>query len=141
VDEPPGVGGLFAEGRDARRELVGPRRGLAEPEGDRRRGTLGVGDAHGAAVDAEHPPGGVAELEDVPTARLDGEVLVDRAHEGALGLEQHLVVGGVGDRPAAGDGGQTAASAAAQTAVDPVAMEQPATSLGVKLHDGVEVIA
>ncbi len=35
-----------------------------------------------------------------PRVRLDRPVLVDRADEGALGLEAHLVVGGVRDRAA-----------------------------------------
>ena len=50
---------------------------LAEPERDRRRRALRVGDAHDAGLDAQDPPRRVAELEDVAAVRLDREVLVD----------------------------------------------------------------
>ena len=58
---------------------------------------LRVGDAHDAGLDAQDLPGRVAELEDVAAVRLDREVLVERADERAVGLEEHLVVGGVGN--------------------------------------------
>ena len=66
----------------------------------RRRTRLRVLDAHDAALDAQDAIGGIAELEDVAGQALDGEVLVHRADDLVLGLEQHLVVGVVGDRAA-----------------------------------------
>ena len=64
------------------------------------------------ALDLQDPPRRVAELEDVADVRFDGEVLVERADERALGLLADLVVGDVGDRAAAGDRGEAGALAA-----------------------------
>ena len=95
--------------------------------GMRRRLALGVGHAHDAGLDAQDPPGRVAELEDVAAVGLDGEVLVDRADERALGLEAHLVVGGVRDRAAGRERGQARALASPCSApFDAVAVEQRA---------------
>ena len=87
---------------------------------------LRVLDPDGSALDPLDAIGGVAELEHVARHALDGEILVDGADDGVLGLEQHLVVGGVGDRPAGGQRRRPRAPAAAQDAVDGVAMDQRA---------------
>ena len=83
-------------------------------------------DPHRAALDAQDAVGGVAELEDVAGHALDGEVLVDRADDLALRLQQHLVVGVVGDGAARGERGQPRAAPAAQHAVDGVVVDQRA---------------
>ena len=78
---------------------------------------MGVLDAHRAALDAQDAIGGVAELEDVAGHALDGEVLVHRADDLVLRLQQHLVVGVVGDRAAGGERRQPRAAPAAQHAL------------------------
>src|SRR5690606_9573728 len=61
-----------------------------------------------------------AEQEDVARHRLDGPVLVDRAHEQLVGLEHDPVVAGLGDGAAGGQRGQAGARAGTDLAVDPV---------------------
>ena len=87
---------------------------------------VGVLDAHDAALDAQDAVGRVAELEDVARQALDREVLVHRADDLVLGLQQHLVVGIVGDGAAGGERGQPGAAPAAQLAVDGIVMDQRA---------------
>jgi hypothetical protein len=48
-------------------------------------------------VDPADPPGVGPEEEDVAHHRLDGEVLVDRAHRGVVGIEDDPVVADLGD--------------------------------------------
>ena len=55
-----------------------------------------------------------AEENDVAGHALDGEVLVQRADEGALGLGDHAVVRDLGDGAAALDGDAACAAPAAQ---------------------------
>ncbi len=62
-------------------------------------------DPDDAALDALDAIGGVAELEHVAREALDGEILVDRADDEVFRLEQHLIVGGVGDGAARGERG------------------------------------
>ena len=52
--------------------------------------------------------------------------LDDRADDLVLGFQQHLVIGGVGDRAAGGQRGQPRAAPAAQHAVDRVVMNEAA---------------
>ena len=73
-------------------------------------------DAHDAALDALDPVGRVAELEDVAGEALDREILVHRADELVFRLEQHLVVGVVGNGAAGGQRRQARAAPAAQHA-------------------------
>ena len=140
-------GHLLAQPRDGDRQLLGPRRRLAQPEGDVRRLPLGVLYQHPPLLDLDDPPRGVAELEDVPGQALDGEVLVHRADRGAGGLEHDLVVGEVGDRAARGHRRQPRSLAGAQHAVHRVLVEigpAPAAPRGEAgrehLDDGVEVL-
>ena len=94
------------------RQLARARRRLAEPERDRRRRAVRVLDAHPARLDAPDAPRVVAEQEDVAAHALDREVLVDRADAARpCGSSTDVVVGGVGDRAAAGDGGEPRAAA------------------------------
>src|SRR5260370_30146071 len=73
----------------------------------------------------------MAGLEDVAAHALDRKVLVDRADDLILGLEQHLIVGIVRDRTAGGQRGQPSAAPAAQLVVHRVVVNEgppPATA-------------
>ena len=115
---------LRAQIADRPRQLVAARRRLAEPEGNRRRRAPGVGDADIAAGHLQDQPRRVAELEDVAGVALDREVLVERADEGVVGIEDDAVVGDLRDGAARGLGEQPGAAAAAHHAVDLVAVQQ-----------------
>ena len=78
---------LGAQGGDLFGKLGGARRGLAEPEGNRRRLAVGVLDEHLTLRDLEDAPRRDAKLEDVAGHALDGEVFVDRADHDSLRLE------------------------------------------------------
>ena len=123
---PQPLGHVGAEARDRRRQLVAAARRLAQPERDARRRAVGVLDAHDAALHAQDAVGRIAELEHVAGHALDGPVLVDRADDLALGLQQHLVVGVVGDGAAGGERGEAGAAPAAQQAVHGVVVDQRA---------------
>ena len=107
-------GDVGAQARHGDGKLVGAAGRFAEPEGNGRRLALRVLDPDGPALDPLDAIGGVAELEDVACHALDGEILVDRADDMVLGLQHHLVVGGVGDRAAGGQRGRARAAPAAQ---------------------------
>ncbi len=66
------------------------------------------------AADLQDAPRRVAELEDVARHALDGEVLVERADERVVRLEDDAVVGDLRDRAARGQREQPRAAAAAQ---------------------------
>ena len=139
---------LGAQARDGGGKRVRSARRFAEPERNGRRLALGVLDAHRAALDALDAIGRVAELEDVARHALDGEILVDAADDVVLGLEQHLIVGGVGDGAAGGQRGRPRAAPAAQDVIDRVAMDERAApaaaggeALGQHAHDCVEILA
>jgi hypothetical protein len=125
-----GRGGYFGEqsldvGAQARHrgaELIRARRRFTEPERNARRLALGILDPHAAGFDAQDAIGSVAELKDVAGEALDGEIFVERADEDAGGLENHLVIGVVGDGAAAGDGGEPRALARPQHVIHGVAM-------------------
>ncbi len=141
-------GDVAAQPRHCLRELVAAPRRLAEPERDGRRRALGIGDAHRAALDADDAIGGVAELEDVAGQALDGEILVDRADDLALRLEQHLVIGIVGDRAARGQRRHPCAAPSAQHLVDRVVMDERAAPaapraepVGEHAQNGGEILA
>ena len=133
---------------DRRRQLDAPSRRLAQPEGNRRRRAVRVGDPNDARGHLQDPPGAVAELKDVAGVALDGEVLVQRADEQLLGLEHDAIVGVVGNRAARGDRGQARRPPPPQLRVHFVAMHQRAApaapgreALGEHAHDGVELRA
>ncbi len=127
-------------------EFVRPPRRLAEPERQRRRLAARVLDPHRSAFDAQDAIGRVAELEDVALQAFDGEVLVDAADDVVVRLQQHLIVGGVGDRAAGGERGGAGAAPGAQNAMDRVAMNESGAPpvagrepLREHAHDRVEV--
>ena len=122
---------FFAQRRHFIRKLARARRRFAEPEGDRRRLAGRVGDAHRSRLDLQHAPRCIAQLEYVADVRLDGEILVERADVYALGLEQHAVLAGVGNRTAGGEGGDARALGGADPTAHPVAMEQRRPARGV----------
>src|SRR5262249_57930391 len=83
---------LRAQPRHRKRELVAPPRRLAEPERNGRRHPVRVLDPDDAALDTQDAVGLVAELKDVARQTLDREILVDRADDLILGLEQHRLI-------------------------------------------------
>ncbi|CRM16802.1 hypothetical protein [Pseudomonas sp. 24 E 13] len=97
-----------------RRQLVAAPRRFAYPERNGRRLTVGVLDAHLAGVHPQDAVGRIAELENIAGDAFHRKVFVDAADVQALGLEQHAVVGVVGDGAAAGHGREPGATAAAQ---------------------------
>ena len=115
---------LGAQVADRARQLVAARRRLAQPERDGRRRALRVGDPDVAARDLQDAPRRVAELEDVAGVALDREVLVERADERVVRLEDDAVVGDLGDRAARRLGEEPRAAAAANGGVDLVAVHQ-----------------
>ena len=82
------------------RQLVRSPGSLSEPE--RNRGRLAVCVFHPdfSLLDSQDAVGDISELEDVALQALDCEILVDCADKRRLRLEQHLVVGVVGNRAA-----------------------------------------
>ena len=88
----------------------------------------------------------VAKLKNIARHALDGEILVHRADGLVLRLEQHLVVGGVGDRAAGGERGRPRAAPSAQNAIDRIAMDERAAAapaggeaLAQHAHDRIEI--
>src|SRR6476661_3667032 len=70
----------------------------------------------------------IAELEHVAAHALDRPVLVHRADDLVLGLQQHLVVGIVWDRASRGDRGEAGTAPAAQDTVHRVVVDERAPS-------------
>ena len=92
-----------------------------------------IGDADHARADLEDPPRAVPQLEDVAGVALDGEVLVERADLQIVGLEQHAIVGDVGDGAARGERRQPGGSAREQASLHFVAVDErgaPAAACG-----------
>ena len=112
-----------ADAGDLLAQLHRAGRGLAPPERDRRVPVAGVDDADLAARDLADLPVVGAEDEHVAGHRLGGPVLVDAADQGVVGFGDHPEVAELGDGPAAGEGGEPGALAAAQLAVDPVVVD------------------
>ena len=104
-------------------ELGRPARRLPDPERDGGVRPFGVGHPDLALGDPADPPRVGAEEEDVAHHRLDGEVLVDRAHRRVVGLGHDAVVAHLGDGTAAGERGQARPAPGAQDAVDAVAVQ------------------
>ncbi len=137
---------LAAQVRDLVGQLARARRGLAEPERDRRRLAVRVLDEHLARLDAADLPRGVAELEDVARGAVDREVLVDLADLGLVGELHHRVVVVVGDRAAAHDRREPGAAPRAHHAGHAIAVDVRAhaaapvrDALGEHLEDLLEL--
>ena len=84
---------------------------------------LGVLDPHLTGFHPQDAVGGVAELEDIPCNAFHREVFVDATDIQALRLQQHAVVGVVGDRAAAGYRREPGATAATQGVGHSVAVQ------------------
>ena len=83
---------------------------------------MGVFDVHAArGFDGGDAPGGVAELDDVADAGVDGEVFIEGGDLVAVGLQDDGDDGGVRDGAAVRDGDGARAAAALQAAMDAVA--------------------
>ena len=140
-----GEGG--AQSGDLRGELRGPGRRFAQPEGNRGRRAPGIGHAHHAGLHPADPPGGATEQEDVAGRTLHGEVLVHGSHQAVVGIDQHPVIGGLGNRSPRGESGESGPATTAQDSVHPVAVQVGAAAaspggdaLGEQLHDRIEVL-
>src|SRR5262249_33363660 len=115
------------------RQFVAATGRFAEPERNGRRHPVRVLDPHYASLHAYDAIALVAELEDVAGLALDREILVHRADEMVLGLEQHLIVGVVRDRASGCQGGEPRAAPATQQMVDAVERDEraaPAAGVG-----------
>ncbi len=84
---------------------------------------MGVFHPHLAGIDALDAVRRVPELEHVAGQALDREVFVHGADRNALRLEQHRIVGIVGDGAARGDGGELATAPATHGAAHGVAVQ------------------
>ncbi len=115
---------LAAELGDFGGKLVAPAQRFAEPEGHGGRLAPRVFHPHGAALDPQHAPRRVAELEDVARAALDREVFVDGADEGPFRLDDHPIVGDIGDGPARGECGEPRSSASPDASIHRVMVDQ-----------------
>ena len=114
---------LLAQVRDLGRELVRSGGGLSQPEGNRRRGALGVDDAHAPVLDPADAPAMGPQQKHVSREALDGPVLVDRPDDGSVRLEHDRVLARVGDGAARGEGGDARSPAGSKAAVYAVAVE------------------
>ena len=133
---------------DRLRELCRARRGLAEPEGNRRRRAMRILHADLACFHAPDAPGGIAQQKDVAALALDGKILIDLADKRALRLFDDVVVGRIGDRTARRDRRQARPPTTAQHPVDLVAVHKragptaaAADALRQHLHDLLELLA
>ena len=115
---------LSAQVADRTRQLVAAGRRLAEPERQRRGRAFRIGNADVAAGDLQDEPRRVAELKDVAGAALDREVLVERADERVVRIEDDAIVGDLRDGASRRLREQPRATASAHGAVDLVAVEQ-----------------
>ncbi len=89
-----------------------------------------------------------AEEKDVTDGRLDGEILVHRADDDPVGVEDHAVIAGLGNGAAAGQRGEASAPPGSKEAVDCVEVEMgsPSSPAGGdpprdEIHHVVEVPA
>ncbi len=141
-------GDVFAQAGNFTGKLVGAAGRFAVPKGNGRGGAVGILDANAPSLDAANAPGRGAEQEDIARQAFDGEVFIDGADGGAFGLSDDEVVGILGDRAAGCDRCETRAAAAANTAVDLIAVQKRAAAatlggdaVGEHLDHGVEIRA
>src|SRR5262249_60740850 len=122
--------------------------GRPEPEGRGRGGAWGGGDAPPPPAALHPPPRRVAQLKNVAGAALYREVLVQRPHEGVVGIGDDPIVRDLRDRAAGRDGEHPRGASSTDASVDFVTMNErrAAAALGGKAvrghsDDGVEVPA
>src|SRR5262249_21644045 len=116
--------GLGAQIGYLSRQLVAAGRRLTKPEGDRRRRTVRITNAHGSGHDLRDLPRGVAQLKDVARHALDGEVLVERADERLLRLEDDAVVGHFWNRTARGQRQEPRPTSRTKLAIHFISMDE-----------------
>src|SRR5689334_6109376 len=109
---------------------------------------MGILDPHDAALDPLDAIALVAELKDVAGNALDCEILIHRADELILGLEQHLIVRIVRDGAAGCERGEPCTTPAAQHVIDSVMMDQGAAppaagaeALSQHADDGFKILS
>ena len=136
------------EAAHGRRQLVGAAEALAEPERDRRRLALGVGDVHLAGLDFLDSIRRVAELEHVARHALEREVFVQRADRSLARQKHHVVVELIGDRATVRDRREPRAAPAAQHVVHAIEVQVRAAPAAMgreavreHLRDGHEAVA
>ena len=137
-----------AQARDRKGQHVGAARRLAEPERNIGRLAVGVLDPHRPALDSLDAVGGIAELKHIALHALDRKILIDRADDHIFRLQHHLIIGGVGNSAAGGQGGGARAPSGAQHFMDRIAVNQRAApamaggeALGQHPHNRVEFCA
>ena len=116
-------GHFHAQARYRKRQLMGTPWGFAKPERNARRLPFGIFHAQGASFQLQYPPTGIAELENVTGHAFDGKILVHRANKLPGRLQDHPIIGIVGNRPTTGDGGQPCAFSGHQGSIDAVTMQ------------------
>ena len=77
-----------------------------------------------AALHPPYLPRSVPQKEDIPSHAFDGKVLIHGADKSVLRVGDDVIVGVVGDGPAAGKGGYARAAAALQDIVDAVPVQE-----------------
>ena len=104
-----------------------------------------VFDTHGAAFHANDPVRLIAELEDVALQALDREIFIDGANQLAFGFEHDLIVGGIRDGAAGGNGCESRTFASADHAVHGIVIDERAMAAASRrvafsqhVHDAIE---
>ena len=119
------IADLLAQFGDMARELLGARRRFAAPEGNAGRRAVRILHQHAAELASTRRirhdvlPSSMMS----PVVAFHREVFVERADHDAFRLRHHGEQRSVGNRAAAGDGGEPAAAARAQFPVHAVAMQ------------------
>src|SRR5262249_97501 len=138
---------LGTQARDRSGKFVAPPRGLAEPERYIRRLAARILDPHGPALDPQNAIRSIAKLKNVASQTLDGKILVDASNDVVFGLQQRLVIGGIGNRAARRQCCGPRSASPAQNLMNGIAMNKGATpttargeAISQHLHCGVEIL-
>src|SRR5690349_11004173 len=104
--------------------------------------------ANGSGINPQDFPGSVAELKYIAGKAFDCEVLVDGSDERLAGFQQNAIIAVIGDSAAGSKSEQAGTSAAANSMIHGVVMEQGSTpaSFGAKAfgqhpHNLIEFVA
>src|SRR6185369_15409184 len=109
---------LVPQSRYRLRKLVRSARSFTEPERNSGSHPVCVLNPHDAALDALDLVAPVAKLEYVAGKAFDGKILVHCSDEVVFRLEQHLIIGILGDGAPCRQGGQSRSAAPAQDPID-----------------------
>ena len=99
---------------------------------------MGIDHPHRALDDAPNLPGRIAEQEDVAGDALDGEVFVDGAHEGLIGLGEDAVIAEFWNGAAVLQGCEARSSTSAYDAVDAVEVDERGSATAAVADAGGE---